>query len=338
MSNWATECIVFPSASIPDPHYKDPYVSGRQQIQHSSSLAATSIAPTVAEQLHIIDLRQWYLENLAMFSVPQNAPRAPLAMTVAPTASKAAPSKRGGAPNDSSADPGSFRDRFALIKDISDHQFYDLVGEVLKTHPSSFGTLEVYITDYTETKLLWHYETPQERAETSGGLRDGDTYGYLGQAKKEWTGPYGQLTLQIKMWPPHAYWTQTNIKVGDCIFIKNVHIKYNVSTSTKPKLEGALHEDRQRPDQVDVRRVRSNDPRVEQLMRRKREYCARMEDTLKATDDAHEPEKLSKGQRARRNKRKKHHDHSEREQLGKDLHVESTVAYKSNQHSTLDML
>lgn len=306
---------------------------GGRQIHHLSTPSKTA-APTLAEQLYAIDLRRWYLENQATFPVPQHAPKAPTSMITASNASKAEPPGRAGAPPVPSAGPSPFKDKFALIRDVSHAQYCDLVGEVLKIHPSTGGGLEIYITDYTENRLLWHYETPEEKAETSGELRDGDAYGYLDQEKKnEWGGPYGRYTLQILLWAPHAYWTQANVRVGDFVFVRNVRIKFNQYTSGVLKLEGVLHEDRQRPHQVDVRTLRSDDRRVERLKERKSIYYAKRERELwKAPGELSDKAQQSSKGRAKRNKRKK--QQALPEQSKRALSNEPTVTRNVNEHGT----
>lgn len=146
------------------------------------------------------------------------------------------------------------RDKFALVKDVQDRMFCDLVGQVVKIYPSN-GVVELYITDYTSNSLLFNYAWGHGDDETS--------------TLPKWRGPLGKHTLTVSLFPPHSYYAQGNVKEDQYVFLRNTRIKY----SQDSKLEGSLHTDSRNPDRVDITIIRdTNDDRVKDLLRRKLEY------------------------------------------------------------------
>jgi protection-of-telomeres protein 1 len=161
----------------------------------------------------------------------------------------------------------SGRQKFSLIRDVQSAQFYDIVGEVVKTFPSGGSAFEVYVSDYTPNENLFKYEwTPP--SDDHGG--PGDEYGYIGRrTNQSWPGPYGKLTLRVTLWPPHSTAAQSTIKEGDYVELRNVHIKFD----QHHQLEGAVHEDRRYPDSIQVRRITDKkDERYLEVLKRKRSY------------------------------------------------------------------
>ncbi|KAH0564978.1 hypothetical protein GP486_001626 [Trichoglossum hirsutum] len=164
------------------------------------------------------------------------------------------------------------RQKFSLIRDVESAQFYDIVGEVVKTFPSSGSAFEVYVTDYTSNENLFNYEwTPP--SDDYGG--PGDEYGYIGRrANRSWPGPYGKLTLRVTLWPPHSIAAQSTIKEGDYVELENVRIKFDQHA----QLEGTVHGDRRYPDKIQVRRITDKkDERYLGVLKRKRSYGKKIE-------------------------------------------------------------
>lgn len=236
---WKSECIVFPSSTMPDPHFNDSYASG--QLLHYSSEPANVKPPTPEQQVWAISLRH--------------------AMHLNPSA----PAQR------SDDTPRRLpRDKFNLIKNIGPSQYFDLVVEAVKLYPQGG---EIYVTDYTENNLLYHYNHPDENLDIDDS-RDGDAFNYTGSVRRnEWPGPFGQMTLQVKLWEPHASHGFNKVKEGDSIELKNVHVKMD---SSGARIEGAIHEDRQFPSRVGVSKIPPYDKRVRELEGRKQSYLARV--------------------------------------------------------------
>ncbi|KAF2627276.1 hypothetical protein BU25DRAFT_440087 [Macroventuria anomochaeta] len=145
------------------------------------------------------------------------------------------------------------RRKEALIKDLTFDRFYDIKAQVVNIYYSNAGTVELKVTDYTANKDLYEYCDPDI---------DGDLV-----FKHDWRGPFGQVTLDVRLYEPHAAWARGNLTDGDFVYLRNVHTK----TSPANMLEGAMHQDRQMPNQVDVRKL-SHHPAIEEINQRKEAY------------------------------------------------------------------
>ena len=244
MSNHASSWLVFPAGSIPE---KPP--SSSIQIKHVKAVRAPS--PTMTEILYAI-------------SLCNSQDRSTFSALIGPnTGAKSVISS-----GQSSSVTGP-RQKFSLIKDVVVETYYDLVGQVVKLYPDN-GKVELSVTDYTPNGLLYNYEwgRDDEIAED----REGDPYGHIPRAvSRKWRGPYGKMTLTVTLWDPHAHFAQTNVKEDQFVFLRNVHIKW----SRDAKVEGALHTDKRYPGRVDVTILDTDDPRVRDVLRRKRDYAAK---------------------------------------------------------------
>lgn len=128
------------------------------------------------------------------------------------------------------------RRKEALIKDLTPDTFYDIKAQVLNVYYSNFG-VDIKVTDYTSNKDLYLYADPDKEPDMV--------------FKREWPGPYGQVTLDIRLYEPHATWARANLTRGDLVYLRNVHTRMSV----RQILEAAVHQDRQMPNQVDVRKL-----------------------------------------------------------------------------------
>ncbi|KAJ4372817.1 hypothetical protein N0V86_008183 [Didymella sp. IMI 355093] len=147
----------------------------------------------------------------------------------------------------------SNRRKEALIKDLSFDRFYDINAQVVNMYYSNNGTVELKVTDYTANKDLYLYADPD---------RDPDLV-----FKREWRGPYGQVTLDVRLYEPHAAWARRNLSNGDFVYLRNVHTR----NSPANMLEGAMHQDRQMLHQIDVRKL-SNHPAIDEINQRRESY------------------------------------------------------------------
>jgi protection-of-telomeres protein 1 len=129
------------------------------------------------------------------------------------------------------------QDKLSLIKDLTFDRFYDIKAQVVNTYYNSMGTVDLKVTDYTSNKDLFLYVDPDDE--------------FYSLQMEPWQGPYGQFTINIILWGNNAAWARENVRVGDYVYLKNVHTKM----SPMNKLEGALHDDRFRPNQIDIRKL-----------------------------------------------------------------------------------
>lgn len=122
----------------------------------------------------------------------------------------------------------------------------------------------LYITDYTENASLMDIRKEDEDQGT-----EGDNYGYLSRKKRDWPGPWGQLSIQVTLWEPHASFARENVKAGDLVLLTYVHIK----PGRGDKIEAAVHEDKRYPNKIHIRVVSpGHDERARELMDRRKEY------------------------------------------------------------------
>lgn len=250
-----TEEIHFPASRIPIPELKETFAGGKTLLGHTATPPGCHL-PTLAEQMYAIALHHALPSPTPLFASnnfvipPPTGPKSKVGVK---------------------AVSNILNQKYSLIKDLGPQQYADLIGEVVKIYPG-MTEVDIYITDYTENSFLYLYRTPEELA--ADGNPDGDSFGYTTNGpKKQWQGPFGQMTLPVRLWYPHADWTRQNIREGEVVLLRNTHIKF----SQAGKLEGALHQDMKFPEQVDVRKFHSNpqDSRLDDLKKRKADYESR---------------------------------------------------------------
>ncbi len=292
ISTRSTETVVFPGASIPAPPYDLAYRGGKLDLPHAS--APTKIKPTLQEQIYVFHLHDQFSRTIAELGTVQRAPLQPVPAHALPVVQKAADV---GPPNGAPTGPSLRRKKFGLIQDVRDYNHYDLVVEVIRIYPSSDGSVELYVSDYTSCGLLFHYRSPEEEAAI--GL---DRHSRGGN-DRSWPGPFGKMTLQVKLWPPHGPWVQQHVRTEMFVFLRNVHIKVGMHG----RLEGAMHEDRRYLGRVDVSTLRLDHPDVRAVLRRKQEY------QLQRTADCQQDAVGAKQSRVSRKKTRKRTEKRERE-------------------------
>lgn len=145
------------------------------------------------------------------------------------------------------------RNKLALIKDMVFDKFYDVRVQVVNIFWTNHETVDLKVTDYTENNLLFRYVHP-----------DDEDYVYQ---RMDWKGPYGQYTINVLLYGSNAQWARDNAAVGEFVFLKNMRTKMSPTN----KLEGVLHDDRQRPNQIDIRKL-INTSDIEGICQRRRTY------------------------------------------------------------------
>jgi protection-of-telomeres protein 1 len=144
-------------------------------------------------------------------------------------------------------------DKLCLVKDMDFAKFYDVRAQVINIYYNNMGAVDLKVTDYTENKNLFLYVDP-----------DDEDYGFQDMS---WKGPYGQFTISVTLYENNASWARDNLAIGDYVFLKNMRTKLSPAN----KLEGVLHQDRQRPNQIDIRKlIKASD--VAEINRRRDEY------------------------------------------------------------------
>lgn len=153
------------------------------------------------------------------------------------------------------------KNKECLLKDVKEHEFADLVVEVVK-EPWDFGDkMEVWVSDYTEHDLFFNMTFKEPTLSAA-------------DAHSPWRGPYGKKSIQLTCWEPHADFIRHEVHAGDWVRVRNVQIKKGHSGDN---LEGFLREDHMYPHRVCVDRLdtevrESMDQWLLDAIRRKRDY------------------------------------------------------------------
>jgi protection-of-telomeres protein 1 len=150
--------------------------------------------------------------------------------------------------------PAKKRSKLCEIKDMGFGEFHDLVGEVVKTYPASFNTLDLYVTDYTTNEDLFLYAE-----------EDDEDLSFMFQ--KKWPGPKGQMTIAIRLYEPHASFVSNNVHDGDFVYIQNLKTKF----SPMNKLEASCQQDQRYPNKIQVH-LCTRESQMEPIKKRKEAY------------------------------------------------------------------
>ena len=191
--------------------------------------------------------------------------------------------------------------KLSLIKDLAFQRFYDVRAQALNIYYTDYGTVELKITDYTPNTSLFYYADPDQE--------DADMI-----TQKGWKGPYGYLVLSVILYESNAAWARANLSAGDFVFLKNMHTKL----SPFNKLEGALHQDKQFTDQVDIRKL-TNHSDIEEINKRREAYEKQRGDKSAFQAMHNEPKKSSAKVSASKREKKRQQQREQKEAEHKEL-------------------
>jgi protection-of-telomeres protein 1 len=204
---------------------------------------------------------------------------------------------------------------FHLIQDVQPNTLAQLLGQVVKLNTWDNEKCLLYLTDYTTNSGLM--DIKKEGADEQGP--EGDEFNYMARKKKDWPGPWGQLTLQVAVWEPHASFVRERVKAGDLVLLTYVRIK---AGRFEGGIEAAVHEDKKYPEKLHVRLVSPDyDERTRELLERRKEYW---NIHGKPSEDPKKAEKKKKSEQKKKEIR--------REEGQKTLTV-ATSQTKKNPHS-----
>lgn len=181
-----------------------------------------------------------------------------------------------------------------LVKDLVIGKYHNLVGEVVKMYWPDDASLDLYVTDYTENKDLYLYLDPN------------DDDGFNMPTQTRWPGPYGQVTIAIRLWEPHASWVRANIRVGEIVYLQNVHAKL----SQENKLEGVIHQDHKYRDKICVHKCN----RASQIAALNQRKAAHEQEYQMRQEARSAPQNLPKKPSAKASAKKKEKQRQRREQ------------------------
>lgn len=163
------------------------------------------------------------------------------------------------------------RDKFRELRNVNPSTFSDLVVRVVKPPYDKGDYVTLWVTDFTQNDAFYQF--------SEHGASDGlyaDPMGYGQTADQGWEGPLGKMSLQITCWEPHASAIRRRVTTGTYVLLRNVQIKFG---RNEANLEGYLRGDQRYPSKVNVDVLDPPedpedyvDPRLKELLRRKRDY------------------------------------------------------------------
>ncbi|CAE7021893.1 hypothetical protein PTNB85_02430 [Pyrenophora teres f. teres] len=145
--------------------------------------------------------------------------------------------------------------KISLVKDLQLNTFYDVCVQIVNIFwHFGGGQVDLKVTDYTPNEHMHYFPDPEEGKS-------------LGISDNSFKGPFGFLTLSVTLYESNATWAQENAANGDYVYIRNMHVKMSPAS----KLEGVVHQDRERPGKVDIHHLTSA-PEIEAIDKRREEY------------------------------------------------------------------
>ncbi|KAI0896036.1 hypothetical protein F4806DRAFT_466041 [Annulohypoxylon nitens] len=169
---------------------------------------------------------------------------------------------------------GHYKDKFQTLSDVSDSQFCDTIVNVVRDPFDQMGVTTLWVSDYTENEAFFKFTWDGEGMSEG---RDGDPYGYTTKnpTPSKWAGPYGKRSMQVTCFGIDAEFANKEVKAGDWVFLRNLHIKYGHNNMN---LEGFMREDRTAfysGLKIDI--LQADDPdtidgRLKEAIKRKRDY------------------------------------------------------------------
>lgn len=295
VTNSGTTSVVFPEASIPARGYRQAFLGGQREVH--SICQPSHRKPTTPEQMYAIELKEELSPLIKPLPQAAQTSKAGSAAVGAGEATKPPV----GAPT------GPKSGKNGLIGKLAFNTFYDLSVEVVKIFPGQYGDLELYVTDYTSNSALFDHPSPDEKDEGVG--YDGDAFGIMPMPKREWPGPWGQMTLKIEVKEPHASFIKQNAAEGSLLSLSNVRTK----NSRLNKLEANLWPDSRYPDKILARVVSAQNAPIQHLLERKIQYWESIKrkeepngtDGPEDLDDQSAPKKSKNAQKKLRQKANK---------------------------------
>ncbi|OQN97391.1 hypothetical protein B0A48_16550 [Cryoendolithus antarcticus] len=273
ISTFNTVDVVFPYPAIPSPEFAITYSGGKKMQCRGTPASINSVSGP--EQQYVIGLKT------AMSQVIPR-PKYDVSLKVGDDRSK--------------LEKGRSTKKLQRICELEDRRFADICGEVIKKFPKQYSDCELYITDYTENKAMFHYCPPEDLDNNDDTRRDGDKYGYSETAKREWPGPFGYRCLKVNIKDPHATFVNQRVKEGDFVLLQNVKIKLRDGYD---KLEGDMWPDMMYPTKVQVQFMGKHDTtELKELRERKELYWAQRQAEKERLANAKAP--LSKGAKKKR--------------------------------------
>ncbi|KAK3378383.1 hypothetical protein B0H63DRAFT_525618 [Podospora didyma] len=166
------------------------------------------------------------------------------------------------------------KQKFSLLKDVKDgNKFYDLIVQIVRDPYDDPEKVTLYASDYTTNDRFFHKKYEEDDITSRDPYNYTTGYSESSQVKKEWHGPYGQRSIQITCYEPHATFLR-DVEAGQWVSLRNVQVKFGRNGQY---LEGYLREDRDAPQKANAEILSTDDPdnigpRLKDAIRRRRDY------------------------------------------------------------------
>lgn len=169
--------------------------------------------------------------------------------------------------------------KFSLLKDVQQDNFYDILGQVIKVFDPGYEKFTLYLSDYTHNKQFHTYERNFATGEVAG-----DPFGYTtsrSNEAKEWPGPFGQYTIQLTLFDENAYHAREHVQKNDWVLLKNVHVRV---AKNGPTLEGYLRGDGSGRHKIQAMppQYHADDPRLKDAVKRRQQWEKKFQRQTKA--------------------------------------------------------
>ncbi|KXJ93066.1 hypothetical protein Micbo1qcDRAFT_232697 [Microdochium bolleyi] len=238
ISNWATAIYIYSAARIPKP----PETAALAVSQPLGGKSAGK-KPTDKEHEYV----SWLYHNVDSCFIPEPA-QFKMQVERSMTA----------------------KDKFKLLKDVRDFDFCNAIVQVVLKPYVAGDLATMWVTDYTTNEGFKNFSYQHK---VQDGPSDGDPFGYIKSAQKDWPGPFGQRAIQLTAWGMHAAAIEANATQGSWLMLRNVQIKFGRDASY---LEGFIREDRGARDpilQVEALKIGDDiDGRFKDALKRKLAY------------------------------------------------------------------
>jgi hypothetical protein len=288
---FASTTTIFKAEHIPEVEFKEAYTSRHRTLTHHFNPAQKKLQePSRDEQVYAIYLKSW--ANKVKIFGPSGSIKA---NPFSPILASASDAKRG----------------LVKLSSVKIGFFYEVVAQVTKVW-TNYDQTTIYITDYTENEFFWDHQA-QEEVQREDWMEKSTN----GQVS-------GKMILQVTLFFPNSDWAAQREKelVGSIVHIRNLNIQGN---KCGENIEGKLHGDRKRENQVDIQILSDGDPRVKELIERRETYQSKDKATTLGQREV-DSGALNKNQK----KKKRQQAKKEREELeAKEKAREQRIKHES---------
>jgi hypothetical protein len=278
-AQFQTETTIFSASTMPNYAFVDAYMASTYTVPHCFHPANMTFAkPRDQDSCYAIYLSDWATKVKLFGTTGGPGTTAPV------ITSTSAGAKRG----------------LVKLSSLRRDNFYEVVAEITRLWVE-YGRTTIYITDYTENPFFYD-QTSADQGPQPDWLQP--TAGPVA----------GKMVLQVTLFSPNAEWAVQHEQelLGAIVHIRNLNIQINKRADN---IEGKLHGDRYRPNQIDIQLLGKNDARVKDLIEARDTFRNQTEQKPLELHDNDVGEELTRKQKKNAKKKQKQVQKEEREAL-----------------------